>query len=89
MAIKIAVEGTELVVRIPLDTKGTLSKSGKSHVLGSTEGFTSVSTLFGTVKIGLNVITTDGADWQGGLREGKLPVQPAPTLVKTGGAAAH
>ncbi len=86
--MKIAIEGNELVIRVDLNTKGTLSKSGKSQVIASTEGFTSVHVpQFGTVKLGMNVITTDDA-WTGGPRPS--PAQPA--LVKNGqaqGSAAH
>jgi hypothetical protein len=85
--MKIAIEGNELVIRVDLNTRGTLSKSGKSQVLASTEGFTSVTVpQFGSVKIGLNVITTD-SDWTGGPR----PEAAKPSLVKNGQApaAAH
>jgi len=89
MSYKLSVEGSELVIRIALnDAKPVLSKSGKSQVIASTEGFTNISTPFGTVKIGMNVITTDN-DWTGGARSGPLPEQPKPALVKNGGAAAH
>lgn len=75
--MKFTIEGNnELVIRIPLNTAGNLSKSGKSQNIDTTNGFTSMATPFGTVKVGLNVITTD-ADWTGG----KKPVAPA--LVKS------
>jgi hypothetical protein len=75
--MKFTIEGNnELVIRVSLNTAGHLSKGGKSQVLETTGGFTSVATPFGTAKIGLNVITTD-ADWKGGAK----PV--APSLVKT------
>lgn len=88
--MKIAIEGNELVIRVDLNTRGVLSKSGKSNVIASTEGFTSVNApQFGTLKIGLNVITTD-ADWTGGGLAAK-PAGATPALVKNGngGAAAH
>jgi len=90
MSYKLTIEGSDLVIRVALnDAKPILSKSGKSHVIGSTEGFTNLSTPYGTLKIGMNVITTDDG-WTGGAKAGPLPAQPAPTLVKTnGGAAAH
>ena len=77
--MNISCEGNDLVIRVPLNIKGSVSKSGKSHVIGSTEGFAGASTPFGMVKIGLNVITTDTA-WAGG-GEGK-PAVATPTLVK-------
>jgi hypothetical protein len=74
--MKFSIEGNnELVIRIPLNTAGNLSKSGKSQNIDTTNGFTSMATPFGTVKIGLNVITTD-ADWTGG------KAKPVPQVVK-------
>jgi hypothetical protein len=58
-------ESGKLVIEIDLNTKGATSKSGKSQVLASTEGFTLVSTPYGSAKLGLNLITTDAA-WAGG-----------------------
>jgi hypothetical protein len=78
MAYTIKTEGTELVIRIDLNAKAEVSKSGKSHVIGSSNGFVGQSTEFGTVKIGFNVITTD-ANWAGGAT---AKPAPTPSLVK-------
>lgn len=75
-----ALDGNTLVLRIDLNTKGALSKEGKSHVIDSTRGFVAFASHFGTCKIGLNVITTD-AEWTGGGLAAKD--KPQPQLVKT------
>ena len=80
----IAIEGTELVIRVNLAGKPIPSKSGKSLVIDSTQGFVRVSTPLGTCSIGLNVVTSD-ENW--GLN-GRTAPQPAPTLVKTNGNGA-
>ena len=69
-----------LVIEIDLNTKGAISKSGKSNVIASTEGFKAVSTAFGIAKLGLNLITTDAA-WVGGKAQGPRVVA-APGLRK-------
>jgi hypothetical protein len=80
--MKMEQVGSELVIRIPLNVKLQPSKSGKSMVIASTNGFTNRNTDFGDVKIGLNVITTDTAYGKGDhLGAG------APKLVKTAAAA--
>ena len=57
--MKTLTQGNDLIVTIPLNVKPTASKSGKSRIVASTGGFVSVSTPFGIVKLGVNVITTD------------------------------
>jgi len=49
------IKGTKLIVTIDLAATGVVSKSGKSTVIASTEGNTSV----GSVKLGINCYTTD------------------------------
>jgi hypothetical protein len=72
--MKMAQEGNELVIRVPLNVKPVGSKSGKSRIVGGSGGYVSQGTDFGIVKICLNVITTD-EDF------GKVS-QPQPKLVK-------
>lgn len=36
--VKVAIEGGELVIRIPVETKPQLSKSGKSLIVASSHG---------------------------------------------------
>jgi len=49
------IKGTKLIVTIDLAATPIQSKSGKSQVIASTEGNTSV----GYVKLGVNCYTTD------------------------------
>ena len=49
------VKAGKLIITIDLNAKGELSGSGKSVVIGTTEGNTSV----GDVKLGVNCYTTD------------------------------
>lgn len=49
--VKTEIIGGKLVLTIDLTAEGTISNSGKSIVIGSTEGNISV----GDVKVGLNV----------------------------------
>jgi hypothetical protein len=50
------IEGTKLVITVDLSQSGELSSSGKSMVIGTTEGNVSVPDR-AEVKIGLNVYT--------------------------------
>ena len=54
--VEMKVEGSKLVITVDLSQKGELSSSGKSLVIGSTEGNVSVPGKE-EVKIGLNVYT--------------------------------
>lgn len=49
------VKANKLIITVDLKVKGRESKSGKSMLLASTSGFTTVAGTDG-VKIGLNVI---------------------------------
>lgn len=49
--VKTEVRGDKLIIEVDLSVAGVPSASGKSRVIGSTEGNVSV----GDVKIGLNV----------------------------------
>lgn len=73
---QIEIDGETLVIRVPLNVAGSDSKSGKSRVLDSTNGFVGLATGMGMVKVGLNVITSD-ANWSGGRK-----AAPTPALVK-------
>jgi len=61
------VKGTKLIVTIDLAADGVQSKSGKSTVIASTEGNTSV----GYVKLGINCYTTDPAALKASLKSVK------------------
>jgi hypothetical protein len=50
-----AVEGSKLHLIVDLDESGEQSKSGKSIVIGSTEGNKAVKTPAGELMVGLNV----------------------------------
>lgn len=77
--MKFETNGNDLIIRVPLNVKPVGSKSGKSRIVASTSGFVSASTPFGTIKVGLNVITTD-EDY------GKTaPTAAPPKLVKAAG----
>jgi len=54
--VEMTVEGTKLTITVDLSAKGEVSSSGKSLVIGSTEGNVSVPGKE-EVKIGLNVYT--------------------------------
>ena len=54
--VEMKVEGTKLVISVDLSVTGQISASGKSVVIGSTEGNVSVPGKE-DVKIGLNVYT--------------------------------
>jgi hypothetical protein len=54
--VEMKVEGTNLVITVDLSQPGQLSSSGKSLVIGSTEGNVSVPGKE-EVKVGLNVYT--------------------------------
>lgn len=74
--MNITIEGQDLLIRVPLANAPSLSKSGKSQVIDSTNGFVSFATPRGICKIGLNVITSDQA-WAK-----QLPSEAKPQLVK-------
>jgi hypothetical protein len=78
---KIETAANELIIRVPLNVRPVPSGSGKSNVIDSTRGFVKVSTPFGQVSVGLNVITTDDA--YGKVTPSGKPVPP--TLVKASG----
>lgn len=54
--VNMSVSGNTLTITVDLSVKGEVSSSGKSNVLGSTEGNVSVPGRE-EVKIGLNVYT--------------------------------
>jgi hypothetical protein len=54
--VEMKVEGTKLVITVDLSQPGEVSSSGKSMVIGSTEGNVSVPGK-AEVKVGLNVYT--------------------------------
>lgn len=54
--VEMKVEGTKLVITVDLAQPGEVSSSGKSLVIGSTEGNISVPDK-AEVKVGLNVYT--------------------------------
>ena len=54
--VDMKIEGTKLVITVDLSQPGELSSSGKSMVIGTTEGNVSVPDR-AEVKIGLNVYT--------------------------------
>jgi len=54
--VDMKVEGSKLVITVDLSVAGEMSSSGKSLVLGSTEGNVSVPDK-PEIKIGLNVYT--------------------------------
>lgn len=81
---RIEVQGDKLVITCDLNVKPTLSKSGKSHMVDTTNGFTKFSTPFGTVGISLNVNTTD----EGYGRDGRKVERAAPQIVKPANGAA-
>lgn len=56
--VSMVAEGGELIIRVKVDgVQGTPSASGKSMVLGSTEGNVAVPVGDRTVVVGLNVYT--------------------------------
>lgn len=56
--VKVDVAGNTLTITVDLSVKGTVSKSGKSSVIASTQGNQKVDTPIGSVAIGLNVYTS-------------------------------
>jgi hypothetical protein len=54
--VEMSVENNVLIIKVDLSKPGTVSSSGKSLVIGSTEGNVSVTDRE-DVKIGLNVYT--------------------------------
>ena len=54
-----AIDGHYLHLVVRLDKPVGASKSGKSVIVGSTNGNATVATPFGQMKVGLNVYTTD------------------------------
>ena len=54
--VDMKIEGTKLIITVDLAVPGEMSSSGKSMVIGSTEGNVSVPDK-PEVKIGLNVYT--------------------------------
>lgn len=54
--VEMKVEGSKLIITVDLSVKGEVSSSGKSMVIGSTEGNVSVPEK-AEVKVGLNVYT--------------------------------
>ncbi len=79
---QITVEGNELVIRIDLDSAGSVSASGKSNVIDSTHGFVGVATPFGVCKVSVNAITSD-QKWTGGGMTAQNVKRPQPQVVKT------
>ena len=53
--VNMKIEGNKLVIEVDITKSGTVSKSGKSEVIGTTSGFMGISTPTGVVKVSLNV----------------------------------
>lgn len=56
------VSGDKLIITVDLSVEGSASKSGKSIIIGSTQGNKSVETPGGEVTIGLNVYRKSGKE---------------------------
>ena len=54
--VDMKIEGTKLIITVDISQPGELSSSGKSMVIGTTEGNVSVPDR-AEVKVGLNVYT--------------------------------
>ena len=53
--VKVEAKGSLLTIIVDLADTGTLSKSGKSITIGTTEGNASIPTSIGPVSVGVNV----------------------------------
>lgn len=78
--MKIETVGENLVITVPLNVKPAPSKSGKSMVIATTNGFVRQSTAFGVVSVGLNVTGAADGTYTGRPQGAPEPAKPA--LVK-------